>query len=80
MNYLAEENFSKRQTSITNIGQEAKVLLGKVAKGIGQGPIYKQKLMADLDRIRDLAFKTDIEASICSQYRLRDLQEEQANT
>ena len=36
--------------------------------------------MADLDRIRDLTFKIDLEASICSQYRLNDLQEEQANT
>ena len=60
-----------------NSGWEAKFILRKRVKGIGQGPTYKQKLLGDLRSHWE--FKKDFETSICSQYRLKDLQEEQAS-
>lgn len=41
---------------------------------MAQGQAYKQTLLSQIDRVRDLIGKVDQEAAISSQYRMRDLE------
>ena len=41
---------------------------------MAQGQAYKQTLLTQIDRVKDLVAKTDQEAAISLQYRMRDLE------
>ena len=41
---------------------------------MAQGQAYKQTLLSQIDRVRDLIAKVDQEAAVSSQYRMRDLE------
>ena len=41
---------------------------------MAQGQAYKQTLLSQIDRVRDLIKNVDQEATVSSQYRLRDLE------
>lgn len=41
---------------------------------MAQGQAYKQTLLSQIDRVRDLIKNVDQEAAVSSQYRLRDLE------
>lgn len=41
---------------------------------MAQGQAYKQKLLSQIDRVRDLIAKVDQEAAVSLQYRMRDLE------
>lgn len=49
-------------------------ILKKAWKAMAQGQAYKQTLLSQIDRVRDLIGKVDQEAAISSQYRMRDLE------
>lgn len=48
--------------------------LGKAWRAMAQGEAYKQTLLSQLGRVRDLIDNVDKEAAVSSQYRLRDLE------
>lgn len=48
--------------------------LEKAWKAMAQGQAYKQTLLSQIDRVRDLIAKVDQEAAVSLQYRMRDLE------
>ncbi|CAD6587129.1 MAG: hypothetical protein ASARMPREDX12_002758 [Alectoria sarmentosa] len=49
-------------------------VLKKAWKAMAQGQAYKQTLLSQIERVRDLIAKVDQEAAVSLQYRMRDLE------
>lgn len=52
----------------------ANYYLEKAWKAMAQGEAYKQTVLSQIDRVRDLITKVDQEAAVSLQYRMRDLE------
>ena len=48
-------------------------------KSVAQGQAYKQTLLTQIDRVKNLVVRIDQEAVISLQYRMRDLQKDNQN-